>query len=435
MDDTTQQREPAYRPSDWYAPAPAEPVRPPAPAPRRRAPMGLIVLALIGGLLLGSVGGAVSGAAIARSMLTAATPVALVAAAPTAAPALAAAPPQPATATRVPAPAAPLPTAAPPQPVAATAAAGGVVADIAARVGPAVVSISSRSGGRGGIGSGFIIDGQGHILTNNHVVQGATSLLVTMADGSSYPATVVGTAPGNDLALIKIDLPAGELVIARLGDSDAVVAGELAVAIGSPSGLEQTVTSGIVSSTGRTYGGGGQRPLRGLIQTDAAINPGNSGGPLLNGNGDVIGINTLKAPDTQGIGFAVPINTAKRLLPQLRTGGRVSSPYLGISGRALNAQIAQATRTSVTEGVVVVSVVEGGPAATAGIQGSATTQGDAAGAGGDVITAIDGQPVRRVEDIGAILDSRKVGDTVAVTIVRGDQTRQVNVVLAEWPNS
>jgi S1-C subfamily serine protease len=428
---------PAYRPSDWYAPPPVEPVRPTPPAAQpRRAPLGIIAVALAGGLVLGAAGGAASGAYMTRSMLAEVTPVTLAASAP----APAATPVAASQAAAVPATATTAPpataTPAPAQPVRAAAASSGSVADLAGRVGPAVVSISSRGGGRGGVGSGFVIDNQGHIMTNNHVVQGTTSLLVTMADGASLPATIVGTAPGNDLALIKIEPPASGLTVAKLGDSDAVVAGELAVAIGSPSGLEQTVTSGIVSSTGRTYGGGGQqRPLRGLIQTDAAINPGNSGGPLFNGNGEVIGINTLKAPDTQGIGFAVPINTAKRLLPQLRAGGRVSSPYLGISGRALNAQVAQAVQTKATEGVVIVSVVEGGPAATAGIRGGATTQGDSAGAGGDIITAIDGQPVRRVEDIGAILDTRKVGDTVDVSIVRGDQPQTVKLVLGEWPNS
>jgi S1-C subfamily serine protease len=199
------------------------------------------------------------------------------------------------------------------------------IAAIYRQVSPAVVSIASRGAGGGGTGSGFVIDQEGHILTNNHVVQGATSLRVSLVDGYELPARVIGTAPSADLALVKIDPPAGGLTVARLGDSDAVVPGELAVAIGSPLGLEETVTAGIVSSTGRTIGGR-QATLRDLIQTDAAINPGNSGGPLLNGQGEVIGINTLGSREATGISFAVPINTAKRLLPQLQAGGRVSTP-------------------------------------------------------------------------------------------------------------
>jgi S1-C subfamily serine protease len=415
-------------------PLAGRPVEPrPEPKPVTRWRRGLAALALTGALLASATGGGVIGALAARSfapapvaLATPAPPVALVA--PTVTP--------PAASATQPAPVAPAPPAVQGQPVAVQAAATNIVVDVYNRVSPAVVSISSRVQGRGGIGSGFIIDQQGHILTNNHVVQGASSLLVTLADGTNVPARVVGTAPGNDLALIKIDPPQQGLTVARLGDSDAVVPGEVAIAIGSPSGLEQTVTAGIVSSVGRTFGGSpSSRPLRGLIQTDAAINPGNSGGPLLNSAGEVIGINTLKAPDTQGIGFAVPINTAKRLLPQLQAGGRVSSPYLGISGRAITAQVAQALNLPVTEGVLIVSVVDGGPAATAGIRGGAPGQGENAGAGGDIITAIDGQPVRRVEDIGAVLDTKRAGDSVEVSILREGQPRKITVVLGEWPTS
>lgn len=416
-------------------PLATRPTAPPSPVGRWRR--GLSALTLTGALVISAAGGGVAGALAARSFAPAPVAVATPVPASPVAPAVPTAPPPAAGATQ----AAPSPTVAPApavqgQPVAVQAAASNVVVDVYSRVSPAVVSISSRVQGRGGIGSGFIIDQQGHILTNNHVVQGATNLLVTLADGTTLPARIVGTAPGNDLALIKIEPPSGGLTVARLGDSDAVVPGEVAIAIGSPSGLEQTVTAGIVSSVGRTFGGSpNSRPLRGLIQTDAAINPGNSGGPLLNSAGEVIGINTLKAPDTQGIGFAVPINTAKRLLPQLQAGGRISSPYLGISGRAINAQVAQSLNLPVNEGVLIVSVVDGGPAATAGIRGGAPGQGDNAGAGGDIITAIDGQPVRRVEDIGAVLDTKRVGEAVEVSILRNGRPQKVTVVLGEWPNS
>ena len=310
---------------------------------------------------------------------------------------------------------------------------GGTVADVFRQVSPAVVSIASRTAAGGGTGSGFIIDGEGHILTNNHVVQGSTRLQVTLDNGAQLPATVVGTAPNSDLALIKIEPPAEGLTVARLGDSDAVVPGETAIAIGSPLGLERTVTAGIVSSTGRTFSAGG-RPLRGLIQTDAAVNPGNSGGPLLNASGEVIGINTLGSTSAQNINFAVPVNTAKNLLPQLKAGGQVSAPYLGISGRSITAQVAQDLNLPVVEGVLLVEVVQGGPAARAGLRGGSATTGDQAGLGGDIITAINGAPVRRVEEIGAILDGHRVGETVTATVIRDGQRRDIQITLGAWPN-
>jgi S1-C subfamily serine protease len=443
----TQPIEPPPDPSVFRAPAP------PPPAVSRPAGGwrgGALVLVLGGALALGAVGGGVAGALATRSLtpasaiVTVSTPATTGIAVAATAPVIAAPPtvaPAP-TATAAPVPASKPAIAAAPaapsvqgQPTVAQAAATGAIADIYKRVSPAVVSVSSRGGGQGGIGSGFIIDQQGHIITNNHVVQNATSLRVMLADGTELPARVIGAAPGNDVALIKVD-PRGDLAVAKLGDSDAVVAGELAIAIGSPSGLEQTVTAGIVSSVGRSFGGGGGgRPLRGLIQTDAAINPGNSGGPLLNGNGEVIGINTLKNPTTEGIGFAVSINTVKRLLPQLKAGGRVSAPYLGISGRAVTPQVAQSLGLPVNEGVLIISTVEGGPAATAGIKGGASGTGDNAGAGGDIVTAIDGKPVKRVEDIGAVLDAKKAGDTVEVSIVRDGKPQQVTLTLGEWPTS
>ncbi|MCC6626232.1 MAG: trypsin-like peptidase domain-containing protein [Chloroflexi bacterium] len=231
------------------------------------------------------------------------------------------------------------PAATPPTPVAAPAVtgasavqptSGSVAANVYRMVSPAVVQITNRGAGMfggGGTGSGFVIDASGLILTNNHVIEGARSLSVALPDGRKFTAKVLGRSPENDIALLKIDAPGGGtgdgggggLPTVALGDSAAIQPGDIAIAIGSPLGLDKTVTSGIVSAVNRdmtTW----QVSLKGLIQTDAAINPGNSGGPLLNEKGEVIGINTLGAMGISGIGFAVPINTAKQLLPQLKAG-------------------------------------------------------------------------------------------------------------------
>ena len=397
----------AYRPAE---PPTTGRQEPPAWAswPRRA-----VLLALVAMLALGAAGGGVIGAALVLWLMPAQVSVATASA------------PQP------------TPVA---QAVAniQNASDSSVITRVYNDVSPAVVLITNRgqraSGSGGGAGSGFIIDKDGLIVTNNHVVQGSSRLTVTLSDGQELPAEIVGTAPGHDLALIKIAPPADGLTVSRLGDSDAVVPGEMAVAIGSPLGFERTVTSGIVSSTGRTFGGGG-RPLRGLIQTDTAINPGNSGGPLLNAHGEVIGVNTLRAPESQGIGFAVAVNTVKRLLPQLQAGGRVSSPYLGIRGIGITQQSAQSLQLPVTQGVLVIDVIEGGPAAQAGIRGGPATEGQPVNARGDIIAAINNTPVRQVEEISTILDSYRAGDTVSVTVLRDGQTLTLDIVLAEWPDS
>jgi S1-C subfamily serine protease len=208
---------------------------------------------------------------------------------------------------------------APPAPIQPVANSAGVAA-VYRKVGPAVVQIGQQRGGRvGGTGSGFVIAADGSILTNNHVVEGARSLRVMLADGREFPAQVLGRSPANDLALIKIEPPAGGLPVVELGDSSTVAPGDLAIAIGSPLGLDKTITSGIVSAVNRDLRSG-PIDLKGLIQTDAAINPGNSGGPLLNAEGQVVGINSVGAMGISGIGFAVPINTAKDLLPRLKAG-------------------------------------------------------------------------------------------------------------------
>ena len=221
------------------------------------------------------------------------------------------------------------------------------VADLYDLTRPSVVRITTQgaTSGAGGLGSGVVIDKDGHILTNNHVVAGASQIDVTLVDGVAVRAQVVGTDPGNDLAIIKVNLPADQLKPAKLGDSSKVRAGEFVVAIGNPFGIEATITDGIVSGIGRTLAGSGGRPLRQLIQSDAAINPGNSGGGLFNGRGELIGITTaIENPSGDrvfvGIGYAVPINTAQRFLPDLLAGRPIEHPRMGIQMQDLTPALA-----------------------------------------------------------------------------------------------
>jgi S1-C subfamily serine protease len=313
-----------------------------------------------------------------------------------------------------------------------------------------VVEIASTANGRfgqeNGSGSGVIIDKQGFILTNYHVVSGADTLEVTLPDGSALPATVVGTDPGSDLAVISIDPPAGGLTAAHLGDSDQLKVGDSVYAIGNPFGLEDTFTAGVVSAVGRTYSSdSGTRPLRNLIQTDAAVNPGNSGGPLADCHGDVIGINTLlENPTGQsvnvGIAFAVSINTAKHSLNDLTAGKTVSHPWLGIAGRELTPALAQDLNLSVTKGVYVVTVANNSPAERAGLVPAFASETQAQNdttlpPGGDVILAVDGNSVTDVDQLANYLDSQKrAGDTVTLTVLRNGQETAIDATLGEWPS-
>lgn len=315
-----------------------------------------------------------------------------------------------------------------------TTNAASIAAAVYARAGGSVVQVDvSGTSGRGN-GSGFVVDASGSILTNDHVVAGARTISVRFAGGETREARVVGAARGTDLALLKVDLPAGVAAV-TLGDSATARVGDLAIAIGSPFGLDGTVTQGIVSAVDRTYQPRGQPAQRGLIQTDAPINPGNSGGPLLNADGEVIGITSMIESPVEGsvgIGFAIPVNVAKDLLPRLRTGARVEPAWLGISGIALDPAIVAQLGLPVDSGVLVATVVAGGPAAQAGIRGGADSGGDVP-SGGDVIVAVDGVPVRSVPDISQRIAGRKPGDTVQVTILRGTQRLQVAVSLQAWP--
>ena len=317
------------------------------------------------------------------------------------------------------------------------------------QVSPAVVNITSEGmqestffgdSPQFGTGSGVVIDDEGHILTNNHVVQGADSLEVRLTDGTSVAAEVVGTDPGNDLAIIKVDVPKDKLTVANLGDSDQLKTGELAIAIGNPFGLERTVTVGVISSIGRNWPSQSGRTISNMIQTDAAINPGNSGGPLLNASGEVIGINTaIESPvrGSVGIGFAIPINTAKRFLPDLLKGGEVSHPWLGISGQAITPKLAEEMGLPVNEGVHVAQVMPNSPAAKAGLKGAQQAQRSGRQQNnpsvGDIITAIDGQKVTKVEQIAQYIDTKSVGDKVKLDVLRDDKSITLDVTLAAWP--
>lgn len=290
-----------------------------------------------------------------------------------------------------------------------------------------------------GTGSGVVVDNQGHILTNNHVVDGATKLDVALANGTTVQGKVLGTDPGNDLAVVKIEVDPSQLTVAPLGDSSILKVGQLAIAIGNPFGLDRTLTVGVVSSVGRTYGtGAGGRPIRDMIQTDAAINPGNSGGPLINSKGEVIGINSsIESPvgASVGIGFAVPINAAKNAMADMIAGKKVAHSWLGISGTSVTPTLATELNIP-AEGVYVVQVTADSPAARAGLKG--TTHGASVTdvpTGGDVILSVDGKKVAKVEDISSCLDTKKPGDTVTLSIRRDGQTQNLSATLAEWPQT
>jgi 2-alkenal reductase len=285
-----------------------------------------------------------------------------------------------------------------------------------------------------GQGSGFIIDREGHILTNNHVVDNTSSVRIVLHDGDVLDAEVLGTDRENDLALLKTDPKnLGEIDALSLGDSDEIKPGQMAIALGSPFGLEGSITVGVISGTGRSLPSEAQRLITDIIQTDAAINPGNSGGPLLNSKGEVIGINTAIEVSATRIGFAIPINTAKSLLPALLEGGEVSSPWLGIKGMAINKELSDKLELPVDNGVYVIEVTPDSPAARAGLRGSGTDEGGDPTYGGDIIVDVDGQLVTEVEDLISYFNSKKPGDNISLTIYRGENTLSIELTLGEWP--
>ena len=290
-----------------------------------------------------------------------------------------------------------------------------------------------------GQGSGFLVDTEGHILTNYHVIQNATSIRVILADGQILEARIAGTSPADDIALLKVDSRAVDgIVPLPLGDSSSVKPGQMAIALGSPFGLESTITVGVVSGVERSRIGILRRPITGMIQTDASIKPGNSGGPLLNSLGEVMGINTAietSANGATGIGFAVPINTAKELIPQFIESETVKRPWLGISGMALSATLADSLDLGTSIGVYVIAVMPDSPAQEAGlIEGGLEVDGSLSPEG-DIIKAVDGHGVRSVEELVSYFNTLEPGDSVSLTLVRAGETLQVPVVLGEWPDS
>jgi S1-C subfamily serine protease len=287
-------------------------------------------------------------------------------------------------------------------------------------------------------GSGFLIDNDGHILTNAHVVEGARDVEVQLGDGDTQSAQIVGTDPSTDIALLKIDDTNGVSPL-PLGASDEVQVGDPVVAIGNPFGLDRTVTSGIVSALQRQIQAPNGFSISDVIQTDAPINPGNSGGPLIDGDGKVIGINSQiesQSGGNQGIGFAVPIKTAVEVVNQLRDGGEVQHAYLGISGASLTPEIANALELPVEEGILVEEVLQKGPADDAGIKGpmgEATVAGQTIPAGGDIITKVDGKPVGSMDELISVVNDHQPGDEITLTVWSGDRQKDITVTLGDRP--
>lgn len=306
-----------------------------------------------------------------------------------------------------------------------------------------VDAVVNLSGGQS-TGSGFVIDNQGHIVTNNHVVEGMQRIIITFADRSRSEAQLVGTFPKGDIAVVRAERLPAELEPVTLGDSSNVQIGQITVAIGSPLGLQQTTTSGIVSALNRSLEDLGDRDpessLQGLIQTDASINPGNSGGPLFNSRGEVMGMNTLIATQNQGsvgLGFAVPVNRIKRVAQEILQTGQYRRPRLGISIAPAVPGIEQ--QLNLPPGVMIQSVEQGGPAEGAGLQGATEATRVQYGdqtieypTNGDIMVALDNTPIRNFADLRNALETEhSVGDTVTVTFLRNGQEQQTQLTLVE----
>lgn len=287
--------------------------------------------------------------------------------------------------------------------------------------------------GRGN-GSGSVIDAQGHILTNYHVVEGAQKLTVNFGGDKVYPAKIVGGDPDTDLAVIKIDPPAG-LTVIPLGDSDRLSVGQKVLAIGNPFGLDRTLTTGVISGLQRPIRARNGRPIDAAIQTDASINPGNSGGPLLDKFGKMIGINSQilsPAGGSVGVGFAVPVNTAKRVIPQLVQFGEVKRPKLGANLLSVATLSEQGVKLPIQAGLLVRNALPGGSAANAGLRGlSQDNAGDVVL--GDIITSVEGEKMNNIDDLYRLLDKKQIGDTIRVEIYRDGRTSTVPVRLSQQP--
>jgi S1-C subfamily serine protease len=350
-----------------------------------------------------------------------------------------------------------------PTPQTATAARTGStgidVADIYRRSGPGVVQITSTSAGRSGVdvfgnpthgqtrqalGSGFVVDKDGHIVTNYHVVQGASRVEVSFSNQDTVKATIVGTDPSTDLAVLKVDAPAKALTPLALADSDAVQVGDPVVAIGNPFGLDRTVTAGIVSALQREVRSPNNYTIDHVIQTDAPINSGNSGGPLIDAQGRVIGVNSQietasGGGGNVGIGFAVPANTVKGVVAQLLVDGHVDRAFLGVTLQDVSSDVASVLRLPASKGVLVGAVKPGSAAAKAGLKGGTTrvvVAGESYQLGGDMIVAVDGKPVASVDALRDAIAAHKPGDKIRITVVHASGTKAtVQATLGRVPNT
>jgi len=316
------------------------------------------------------------------------------------------------------------------------------------RVGPGVVNVTSvvidrdfffNPIPREGAGSGSIIDSDGHILTKHHVIRDSTKLEVTLSDQSKWPARFVGADPDNDLAVIKIDVPEKKLRVITMGDSSKLKVGQKVLAIGNPFGLGQTLTTGVISSIGRSIRSPAGFLIQDVIQTDAAINPGNSGGPLLDSAGKIIGINSAIISPTGasvGIGFAIPANTAKRILPELIEKGHVSYPWIGASVYPLIPEFARFLDLKVERGAMISKVVKGGPVDRAGLRGGdkqVRVGNSLILVGGDVIVEMDGKEVLSSDDLIRMIRDHRPGESVELKVLRKGKFLRIKVTLGEKP--
>jgi len=383
-------------------PAPVQPVQPVPSFPHRPA-RSMAAAMLAAGLVVGSVAGGAVGAVLVSHRNTGTGASALASVAPG---------------------------------VAAPAPSPGSFAAIYQQTVPGVVMISTsvaRSGARSfsqAEGSGIVVDKDGDILTNAHVVAGATQVQVTFNDGHGATGQVKGVDQSADLAVVRVSVSADQLHPLAIGNSDTLQVGDTALAIGAPFGLQSSFTAGIISGLNRGTTAPNGRALTGMIQTDAPINPGNSGGALLDGRGQLIGVNdSIQSPveGNVGIGFAIPINRVTSLLPSLEKGVAIQHPWLGISGQTLTAGTADQLGLSEKSGVLVIQVVPGGPSAKAGLQADGQ-----ASATDDVITAIDGHPITTIEELTQYLDTKKVGDRVTLSVTRDGQHISVGVTLGNF---
>ena len=310
---------------------------------------------------------------------------------------------------------------------------------------PGVVRINvqrtEQSNGTSGVGSGFVFDKQGHIITNSHVVKNVKKVVVTFLDGRSYNAEIVGFDEFTDIGVIKVNADLSLLQPLRLGDSANLKVGEPIAAIGNPFGLSGSMTSGIVSQLGRLLPSGAGYSIPDVIQTDAAINPGNSGGPLLNMRGEIVGINTAIQSTTgefTGVGFAVPSQTLAKIVPSLIENGKYQHPWIGIAGRDIDPDLAKVLNLNDAVGFLVITVVDDSPAAKAGMHGSNETvevDGVKYPIGGDIILSVDGKQVRKIDDVLIHLQRAKsIGDEMILEVLRDGRTTNITITLEERPN-